>query len=141
MAAVASSAQSETEAEAMIGAATTISLSSAERAALRALVPHLVRGAALLTRILRARPITRPAVRVVPTIVRRTARTLVRAASSGRPVTRRAAGRVMAKQTRRVLTSPRICARAVQRNVRGTRAATRLARRPPARRANRPIAG
>ncbi len=135
MAAVASRAQTEAEAEAMAGAATTAILSRADRAALRRVLPHLVRGTAVLTRILRRRRVTRPAVRAVPTIVRRTANTLTRRAATGQPVTRRTAARVMANQTRRVLGSPRTCAAALQRNVRASRAvARRMPTRAPVRR-------
>ena len=141
LASVASSAQSELEAEAMVGAAAVSTLSAADRAAIRSVLPHLVRGAAVLTRLLRRRRATRQAVRLVPTVVRRTATTLARRSNAGRPVTRATAARVMAAQTRRVLTSPHVCAVALRRNVTGTRAATRLVRRPPARRPNRPIRG
>lgn len=130
MAAVASQARSEAEAEAMAGAATVTVISPRDRAALRAILPHLVRGSAILTRILRRRRITRPAVRAVPTIVRATTRTLATRAAAGQPVTRRAAGRVMATQTRRVLSSPRLCTRAIVRNQRATRVAARPRPRP-----------
>jgi hypothetical protein len=134
MAAVASQARTEAEAEAMIGAATVTVISPRDRAILRRVLPHMVRGAAVLTRILRRRRATRPVVRAVPTIVQNTSRTLVRQASAGQPVTRRAAARVMATQTRRVLTSPPACTRAIVRNQRGVRAAARprpaAARRP-----------
>jgi hypothetical protein len=133
MASIASRAQTEAEAEAMIGAATSSMLSRRDRAALRRVLPHLVRGTAILTRILRRRRITRPAIRAVPTIVRRTAQTLQRRARNGQPVTRRAAARAMATQTRRVLASPRTCAHAIQRNVRASRVVGRSARRPAAR--------
>src|SRR5256714_9256442 len=110
MAAVASKSATEAEAEAMVGAATVATISMADRAALRRILPHLVRGTAILTRILRRRAITRPAVRVVPTIVQRTATTLARQAqATGRPPTRRAAARVMAAPTRRVPANPRPC--------------------------------
>src|SRR5262252_10636334 len=125
MAAVASRAHTEAEAEAMIRAATVTTLSPADRRALRRILPHLVRGTAVLTRILRRRRITRPAVRTVPTIVRRTARTLAQRAAAGQPVTRRTAARVMATQTQRVLSGPRACAAALQRNVRCARAVAR----------------
>jgi len=133
MAAVASQARTEEEAEAMVGAATVSTISAADRAALRGILPHLVRGTAILTRILRRRRITRPAVRAVPTIARRTASVLARRAAAGQPVTRRAAGRVMAAQTRRVLANPRTCAAAIQRNVRATAAVRRAGARPAAR--------
>jgi hypothetical protein len=137
MATVASRAQTEAEAEAMAGAATLLTISAADRRALRRVLPHLVRGTAVLTRILRRRGITRPAVRAVPTIVRRTARTLAQRAQSGQPVTRRAAARVMATQTRRVLGSPRACGAAIQRNVRASRATTRTPTRSATR--QRPV--
>jgi hypothetical protein len=81
----------------MVGAATTVTISRRDRRALRRLVPHLVRGAAILTRILRLRRRTRPIVRVVPTIIRRTVRSLRRSAAAGRPITRRRAGAIMAQ--------------------------------------------
>ena len=96
----------------------------------------------MLVRLLRRRRITRPAIRVVPTIVTRTARILGTRAASGRPVTRRAAARVLAGQTRRVLSSPRRTAGALRRNVRATGALRRTAggaaagTRYPTRRAN-----
>ena len=111
MANYAAFSESEHEAEALAGAAATITLSPRDRRALRRLVPNLVRGAAILTRILRMRRATRPFVPVVPTIIRRTVRTLRRSAAAGRPITRRRAGAVMARQTRRVLSSPRYCGR------------------------------
>ena len=125
MAHYAAFSESEHEAEAMAAAAVTITLSPRDRRALRRLVPNLVRGAAILTRILRMRRVTRPFVRVVPTIIRRTVRTLRRGAASGRPITRRRAGAVMARQTRRVLSSPRYCGAVLRRNVRATRAVGR----------------
>src|SRR5262245_66415899 len=125
MASVAARTQSEAEAEAMIGAATSASLSRADRASLRRMLPHLVRGTAVLTRILRRRRITRPAVRAVPTVVRRAATTLARRAAAGQPVTPRAAARAMATQTRRVLGRPRTRAQAITRNARATAAAAR----------------
>jgi hypothetical protein len=112
----------------MVGAATVTTLSARDRAILRRVLPHVVRGAAVLTRILRVRSITRPVVRAVPTVVRRTARVLANRAASGQPVTRATAGRVMAAQTAQVLGNPRICAHAIMRNVRGTARAARTVR-------------
>jgi hypothetical protein len=133
MASMASESESESEAEAMVGGATTIVLARRDRRALRRVIPHMVRGAAILTRILRRHRRTRPAVRVVPTIVNRTKRILLRGVAAGRPVTRRRAARIMARQTRRVLGSPRACRHALLRSVRKAGRATprfsRLARR------------
>src|SRR5438445_217332 len=53
MAEAASHEQNEAQAEAMMGAAVVTVLSPRDRRALRRLLPHLVRGASVLTRILR----------------------------------------------------------------------------------------
>jgi hypothetical protein len=121
MAHFAAQSASESESEAMVGAAAALTITARERRALRRMIPHLVRGASILTRILRLRRLTRPAVRVVPTIVRRTARILASAAAAGRPITRQHAGRIMALQTRRVLDSPHYCGRVIGRNIRTAR--------------------
>jgi hypothetical protein len=120
MAAVAASANSEAEAEAMIGAATVTTLSPRDRAQLRRLLPHLVRASCVLARILRRDRRARPALRTVPYIVHRTTRILARRAADGRPVNQRVAARVMSRQTRRVLGSPRRTGAAMRRNVRAT---------------------
>ncbi|HEV7427097.1 MAG TPA: hypothetical protein VGQ46_12075 [Thermoanaerobaculia bacterium] len=125
MASIAANAQTDTEAEAQIGASVIISLSPADRDALRALLPSLTRGAAVLTRLLRHNRRTRPVVRVVPTIVKRTAVALRKRADAGQQVTKKTAAKVMAAQTKRVIGSPSVCARAMQRNV---KASTALAR-------------
>ena len=127
MAEVAAGAQHEAEAEAMAGAAAVSAISGADRAAIKRLLPHLVRGVAVLTRVLRSQRITRPAVRTIPTIVRQTVRTIRRRAAAGQPVSRRVAGQVMAGVTRRVLTSPRACGAAIIRNVRATASARPVA--------------
>lgn len=112
----------EGEAEAMAGAAAVTVISPADRRALRGILPHLVRGTAILTRILRRRRITRPVVRAVPAIMRRTVRDLKRQAAAGKPITRRTAARAAAKQVRRVLSSPKACTAAIVRNVKVSRA-------------------
>jgi hypothetical protein len=125
MAAHASQEAHEGEAEAMAGAAATTVISPADRRALRMVLPHMVRGTAILTRILRRNRLTRPAVRAVPTIVRRSVNTLRRQAAAGRPITRKAAARATAMQVRRVLGNPTACAAAIARNVRTARAVAR----------------
>jgi hypothetical protein len=122
MAEAASHEQHEGEAEAMAGAAVVTVISPRDRRALRRILPHLVRGVAILTRILRRRRITRPAVRAVPTIVRRTVSALKRQAAAGQPVTRRAAARAAATQVRTVLGNPSVCAAAIAHNLRASRA-------------------
>jgi hypothetical protein len=122
---VAANAQSEHEAEAMAGASTAVLMTGSDRAALRRMLPHLVRGTAILTRVLRGRPITRPAVRAVPAIVRGTVKTLRRRAARGLPITTKTTAKVMAAHTRRVLGRPSLCARAISNNVRASRIARR----------------
>jgi hypothetical protein len=121
MAEMAAHEHHEGQAEAMIGGAVVTVLSPRDRRALRRLLPHLVRGAAVLTRVLRRRRATRPAVRAVPTIMRRTVATLKRQAAAGKPVTRQVAGRAAAVEVRRVLSSPAACAAAIRQNVRSAR--------------------
>jgi hypothetical protein len=122
MAEAAAHEQHEGEAEAMAGAAVITVISPADRRALRRILPHLVRGVAILTRILRRRRITRPAVRAIPTIVRRTVNTLKRQAAAGKPITRRTAARAAATQVRKVLGSPTVCTAAIARNLKSSRA-------------------
>jgi hypothetical protein len=130
MAEMAAHEHHEGQAEAMIGGAVVTVLSPRDRRALRRLLPHLVRGAAVLTRILRRRRATRPAVRAVPTIMRRTVATLKRQAAAGRPVTRKAAARVAAVEVRRVLANPAACAAAIRQNVRSARRSRASSRAP-----------
>ena len=129
MAEAASQVHGEGEAEAMTGAAAVTVISPADRRALRTILPYLVRGTAILTRILRRRRVTRPAVRAIPTVVRRTIRDLKKQAAKGVPVTRRTAARAAARQVRRVLGSPKTCTAAVVRNVKVSRAYKRPARK------------
>jgi len=122
MADAASRESHEGEAEAMAGAAAVTVINPRDRRALRRILPHMVRGTAILTRILRRRRVTRPLVRTVPTIVRRTVNDLKRQAASGVPLTRRKVAQTAAKQVQRVLSSPKACTAAVARNVKVTRA-------------------
>jgi hypothetical protein len=118
----------------MIGAATARILSRSDRRALRDLLPHLVRGVAVLTRLLRRRPQTRAAVRAIPAIVRSTANSLARRSGQGQRVSVRTAARTMANQTRRVLASPATCQRVIAGNVRTARTARAARTAPPSQR-------
>ncbi|HEX6675026.1 MAG TPA: hypothetical protein VF486_08375 [Actinomycetes bacterium] len=114
----ASEAESEAEAEAFVGALIPLAARLIPRVApavMRA-APQLIRGVARVTRTLRRNPATRPLVRAVPTIVRRTAATLARRAARGRPVNPQVAVRTLAGQTARVLSSPRQCVQAYRRS-------------------------
>jgi hypothetical protein len=85
----------------------------------------MVRGTAVLTRILRRHRHTRHAVRTVPTIMRRAVKDLKRQAAKGIPISRRRAARTVAKHVRRVLASPKASTTAIRRNVKVSRIAKR----------------
>jgi hypothetical protein len=67
--------------------------------------PQLTQGVSRLTRALFRNQRTRPLVRAVPTIARRTVSNIVRQAAAGRPVSPQAARRHLMQQARQVLTS------------------------------------
>lgn len=121
LAAVASKTPSEAEAEAMAGAATVMALSAKERAILRDLIPRLVQVSCILTRLLRRKRVTRPVVRVLPTLVKSTAVPLVRRVQAGKPITGPVVARVMQTQTRKLLTKPAATKAAVKRNTKATK--------------------
>jgi hypothetical protein len=124
MADAAARAASESESEAMVGAAVVTVLSPRDRRALGALLPDLIRGVTVLTRVLRRRRMRR-AIAAMPTVVRRSVRDMKRHAASGRKVTRRTAAKATARQVRRVLGSPKVLGSSLARNARATRAMKR----------------
>jgi hypothetical protein len=73
---------------------------------MRRVAPQLTRGAIRVARTLRRNPQTRPLVRLLPTIVRRTVRDIAGQVERGRPVTTQGAVRYLARETRRVLDDP-----------------------------------
>jgi hypothetical protein len=127
MAAAAARVPNGAEAEAMVGAATALIATRTRRRSLHRLLGHLTRGVAVLTRILRRRRATRPLVRAIPTIVRRTVQTVNRRAAAGAPVTRRLVAQAAASQVRQCLSRPAVVARAIQRNARAVRRVSRPA--------------
>jgi hypothetical protein len=78
--------------------------------------PQLTRSIGKIARGLHRRPGTRPLLRAVPTIARRTVHTIARQAARGHHVTPRAAVRTLATHSRRVLGSPRHRAHALHRH-------------------------
>jgi hypothetical protein len=114
----AAEAQSEAEAQALAGAMVPIAARIVPRAAPAILhaAPSLVCGLAGVVRTLRRNQVTRPLVRVVPTIVRSTALKLANEALRGNGVTPQTAVRVLANPTARVLGNPRHAARAFRRS-------------------------
>lgn len=114
----AASAESEAEAEAFIGALVPLAakaLPKLARVVMKA-VPHLVKGAARVTRTLRQNPKTRHLVRTVPELARRTVRSLAHRAAGGKPVTGRAALRSLARHTSHLLGHPKRVVHAYRRS-------------------------
>jgi hypothetical protein len=116
----AAEAESEAEAEAFIfpllPLAAKMLAPQIGRLVMRRAAPQLVRGVTRAVRTLRRNPQTRPLVRVMPTVVRRTVADLGRQARAGRPVTPQVATAALARQTGRVLSDPRQCVGAYQRS-------------------------
>jgi len=129
----AAQAESEAEAEAFIGALVPLAARLIPRVApaIMRSAPGLIRGVAGITRTLRANPATRPLVRAVPTIVRRTAADIARQSARGRPVAPQAAVRTLARQANRVLSNPQQCAHALRRNAMADRRYHQAARVSP----------
>ena len=114
----ATEAESEAEAEAFIGALIPLAarlLPQAAPAIMQA-APGLIRGLSGIAQTLRQSPTTRPLVRTLPTIVRRTATSIAQQRRQGQPVTPQGAVRTLARQTARVLSSPQQCVQAYRRS-------------------------
>ena len=131
----AAAAESEAEAEAFIGALVPLAarlLPQAGSAIMRA-APGLIRGLAGTTRTLRQSPTTRPLVRTLPTVMRRTAASMAQQAAQGRPVTPQRAVQTLARQTAQVVGSPQQAAQAYRRSQTMDRCyhQGRVAARPP----------
>jgi hypothetical protein len=84
--------------------------------AMKKVLPQLTRGATQVMRQLRQSPTTRPLVRAMPTIVRRTVADVARQVERGRPVTADFATRMLARETRRALADPQQLMRMYQRS-------------------------
>ena len=130
LAAMAAETPSTAEAEALIGAATVMTLTPREQRMLERLIPQLLQATAILTRFLRRRRTTRQVVRVVPTLVRSATRPVARAALRGHPPTSSVVGRVLTRQTRTVLTKPAVTRAALSRNAAAVRRVTRTPAQP-----------
>lgn len=114
----AAEAETEEEAEAFIGALVPLAARVATRAApaiMRA-APQLMRSVGGVARTLMRSPTTRPLMRAIPTIVRRTAATVARQTGRGQRVTPSGAVRTLARQTARVLSSPQRSVQAYRRS-------------------------
>jgi hypothetical protein len=104
----AAEAQNEAEAVALVGALIPVAarLSPQAGPTLLRVAPRLIPGLANVTRTLRRSPVTRPLVRTIPTIVRRTAASISQQVRNGRAVSSKSAVQTLAQQTAQVLGSP-----------------------------------
>ena len=84
--------------------------------AVNQVTPQLTRGVSQITRTLFRNPRTRPLVRTIPSIARRTVANIARKAATGQTVTPRTAVRTLAQQARTVLKNPRHRALAIRRS-------------------------
>ena len=99
----------EAEAEALAGSMIPIAIRTTTSPAMRTAAPALARATGRLVGALRRSPATRPLIRTVPTILRRTNMALSKAAAAGTPVSPKLAVRTMANQTYRIMSSPTVC--------------------------------
>ena len=111
-------AETEAEAEAFVGALVPLAARLIPRIApaiMRA-APGLIRGAASVVQSIRRNPATRPLVRMMPTILRRTVADIARQTPPGATIAPAAAVRALGRQTAQVLASPQICSQAWRRS-------------------------
>ncbi len=108
---LAAKASSELEAEALVGAATAKVLPKSPP--VQKVSHRIIKGGATLAKVLRKSPRTRPLVPVVPLVARRTGKNLAKQAAKGKKITPKVAAKTMATQTKKVLSSPMTCAKAV----------------------------
>ena len=125
----AASSESEAEAEALAGAAAFTALRPRDRQDLERVLPALLRGAAIVTRLLHGDRRTRPAVRLVPGIVDAAGRTLRHRIRDGQPVGPVEVGQILGSTTRRVLAGGRGRQAVIRRHARGLAHAYRHNRR------------
>lgn len=115
MADMAVRAPNPTDSGAMAGAI-TITIASKAPLQVKAVSPTLSSAAARMTKLMKNNTATKPLVKVVPTIAKKTVATLSKKAAKGKPVTPTTAKRVMAKHAIRVLSNPRELTKAIAKN-------------------------
>jgi hypothetical protein len=101
----------------LLGRAGSQLLRRAGSQAIRRVTPQLTRGVANVARTLFRNRTTRPLVHAVPRIARTTVARLARQVATGRPVTPQQAVRVLAQQTARTLSDPRMLAQTYRRSL------------------------
>jgi len=107
--------ESESEAQSLAGGVTIPILTGAP-IKIKKVAPVLLKKTGRLTRVLRKNRRTRPLVKLIPKIQKKTVSTLAKKAAKGKPITNKTAVRVMAKHTKKVLTKPKVAATALKVN-------------------------
>jgi hypothetical protein len=116
-------------------------ISPDDRRELERLLPHLLRGAATITRMLHGNRRTRPAVRLVPGIADGAARAIAKRVAAGEPVGPVELGRVMGAATAQALRPGTPRQAVMRRHARGLARARRRYHGPGRRRYGRRMAG
>jgi hypothetical protein len=115
LAAEAAESEDEAEAQSLAGGIATQIMNGAPMKIRRA-TPIIIKRTTCLTRVLRKSSRTRPLIKAIPTIQKSTLATLTRKAAKGKPITPQTVVRTMAKQTTRILSSPKKTAIALVKN-------------------------
>jgi hypothetical protein len=104
----ATEAESEAEAEAFIGALVPLAARLIPKVApaLMKAAPRMISQAGKVARVLRKSPVTKPLVRAIPNIMKRTTQSLADQAARGKVITPQTAVRTLQRQTLRVLRNP-----------------------------------
>jgi hypothetical protein len=107
----AAGATATAEADALVSALVPLAFGwlPENRTTVAQIAPALIRGAASISRILGRRRVTRPLLRLLPSILRRTVGLLARARRRGEPVTPARAAQLLARQAAWVIGDPRRC--------------------------------
>ncbi len=103
------------DAQALAGAL-TITITSKTPVEVKQVQPVLASAAGRVAKSLASDPAAKPLVKTLPTIMKQTAGTLRKKAAKGKPVTPKTAVRVMAKQAKRTLSSPKRLEKALASN-------------------------
>lgn len=99
-----------------LGGAIAITITSKTPIEVKRVTPALASAAGRMAKSLASDPAAKPLVKTLPTIVKQTAGTLRKKAAKGKPVTPKTAIRVMAKQAKRTLASPKRLEKALANN-------------------------
>ena len=128
LAAAAGYTESEAESAAFAGGV-TIQVLGPTPVRVKRMTPVMVKGAVKLTRLLRKNPATRKATPIVATVVKKTARTLVRRAAAGKSITPALTRTAMATHAAKTLASPKAVTKSLTKNVMKRRRLRRIDRK------------